>query len=296
MVDLSSDSLLSLPLIVSESIPSPVDPIEIVSPKKILLSYTHYIPQTKAFSSRLYRCDSFWSVHGKSTEGSFYFIGRRNVAAYSLSRGYVLRNHYLQFTLDGTNKSSFVRLSEEQTAIKAKSANKKSNINGYLNKAGKSYSIEKFSGGKLLFDTKFCKDPGNMNASSASVRGRLPNFLCDILLPLLKAKVVDITGHILYDIGALGTFEDIPISLHIHVSKSFFSLTEDILDGGRGLSSQYVLKDNNKEYSYGALIEAANDLLIWLTEGEAAIYTSRQQRQEVRLNDIVPTSIACLML
>jgi hypothetical protein len=231
---------------------------------------------------------NIWTIHKKSALANdrFYFIGRRNVTGYSLSQGYLMRHHYLIFALDGPSKASTMRAGNKNTSsVQTNKPNIKKSINGpngYLNKTNKSYSKDKFSGGKLYFNTEYYNMSNSKvpNKLIKNIRGRLPNSLCDVLLPLLRAELVDITGHISYDIGPVNTFEDVPISLHIHVSEYFFVLANESLSDISS-DSCYIERNNEREYQYGALIEAANDLLIWLSEGESAVHTSRLHRQEV---------------
>jgi SNF2 family DNA or RNA helicase len=228
----------------------------------------------------------------------FYFIGRRNIHGYALSRGYLVRDQCLIFTLDGHNAQALTiqrqynkaqiesegALYKEMSGLSSDSASSSTSkgwrgANSYLAKSTKSYQKDKFSGGKLLFDTKHFSDSSS-NTSVKDVRGRLPNALCDVLLPLLHAKIVDITGHVAYDIGPIETFQDIPISVQIYVTSEFFCLADDpYARSEASTSSFYQNSSGEMSYTYGALIEAANDLLIWLTEGDSALHSSRQIRQ-----------------
>ena len=74
------------------------------------------------------------------------------------------------------------------------------------------------------------KDVKEENKLLRNISGRLPNLLCDFFLPLINANLIEIRGHIAYDIGAVGIFVDVPISLHILVSKQFLMLTENSMN------------------------------------------------------------------
>lgn len=180
--------------------------------------------------------------------------------AYTLSSGYLTRNQSICFKLEGS-RGATKPVSKVTTLMKSTPA--------YFQR-GKSYSKDKFSGGKLFFETFY---DGPMDSSSrekhSNIRGRLPNILCDVLLPLLRAKVVDLRGHVAYDLGSTSTFHDVPISLHILVNEAFFRLSNGF-------------DESDTSYGIIALIEAANDLLIWLTDGDAALVTSRQSRSDAK--------------
>ena len=92
--------------------------------------------------------------------------------------------------------------------------------------------------------------------------------------------------HIAYDIGAVGTFVDVPISLHILVSKKFLMLTENSIHNKinkktSNKSFQNVLSNDNKnsnnekiqflenkrieteKENEKEIMDHANDLLLW---------------------------------
>ena len=219
----------------------------------------------------------------KKKDEIFYFLGRRSVFGYTLCSGYILRNQIVSLELGGKNNLSEKKeiLSNNENDMKKKKLNVFNNLqkNAIKNK-------DRFSAGKLMFrtviDNKDVQD-GN-NKLLKNISGRLSNFLCDFFLPLINANLIVLKGHIAYDIGAVGTFVDVPISLHILVSKKFLMLTENSIHNKINKKTsnkifQHVLSNDNKsnnneriQFLENKRIEAekekeimdhANDLLLW---------------------------------
>ena len=206
---------------------------------------------------------------------SYYLLGRRNVFGYTLRSGYVLRNQIIIIELGGkqnndndnyndndndnisnnddnnNNNNNNKTNDRNDNKINIKNIknikNSKKENNLYINNNLQKNIIknkDKFSGGKMMFHTII--DSTNVqqdNKLQKNVNGRLPNFLCDFLFPLISANLIDVKGHIAYDIGSVGIFVDIPISIHILVSNKFLMLTENnnnIINNNK----------NSKNYNY----------------------------------------------
>ena len=142
-------------------------------------------------------------------ETRFMLIGRRCATGYTLCGGFLLRHHKLDFTLEGTDSQG---LSKKNT----KSSAAVSVTSGSQYWAAKS-AKDKFSAGKLLFDTALDDlHNGTVDDALASkarnIKGRLPNHLCDFLVPLLQRKLITLSGHIAYDLGPIGTFQGVQSS------------------------------------------------------------------------------------
>jgi hypothetical protein len=188
-----------------------------------------------------------------------WLIGRRIALGYTLNAGIALRSHSLQFKFEGE----------------------------LLNKAkkGKQSHKQKFSAANLLFECDGI-------SKSQALTGRLSNLVCSFLVPLLQSHLIEVQGHIAYDIGPLGTFQDLPLSLQIIVRSEFFQLrrhgeqdsTEssdaETINSVSGSGSSSVVRSDHLH-----CIQAANDLLLWLAEGEAALITSRSAEKERKLKE-----------
>jgi hypothetical protein len=183
----------------------------------------------------------------RKTEKAAWLIGRRITLGYTLNAGIALRNHYLQFKFEGE------LLDKQKKTTKVKQQK------------------QKFSAANLLFES------GGI-AKAQALTGRLSNLLCSFLVPLLQSNLIELQGHIAYDIGPLGTFQDVPLSLQIIVRSEFFELRRH---GDQDLTPN----SNNPESAshpssavtseYLKCVEAANELLLWLAEGETALIASR---------------------
>eukprot|EP01041_Mallomonas_annulata_P009072 gene9072-18795_t len=126
-------------------------------------------------------------------------------------------------------------------------------------------------------------------------------------------------SHIAYDLGAIGTFQNIPLSLQIFVTSKFFSLQSTDSEtsttsngpisniGGEYsninnrknsfLNRKNVDVNTNTTSSNIGLNEAASRLLIWLTEGEKSVITqisasdpnfSGEIKDRIVMDDIEP--------
>ena len=152
-----------------------------------------------------------------------YFIGKKVLFGYSLSSGHINRSHKLTFTRE---EVSTIPLKAKKVKSDSISLPSKTHY-----KATVSKPKQKFSAAELIFSTAL--DPNSEAAldllsmsKNKPIRGRLPNNICDFLLPLMKKNIIRIWGNILYDIGPVNTFQDIPIVLYISVNQSIFSLVK----------------------------------------------------------------------
>ena len=251
---------------------------------------------------------SFSSSHESE---SYYLLGRRNVLGYTLCSGYLLRSQDVILELGGNqNDNNSGNNGKNSKNTDGNSNNDRDNLplkvikKNQNNNFNNSKSKDRFSGGKLMFRTvsyrektskiihdstrpisEFIEKLNKSKKPEKNINGRLPNILCDFLVPLLREKLIEIIGHISYDIGEVGIFVDVPINLHIIVSSKFLNLT--------GNDPILVKKKSNKnennsllrEESYddiniveikrmeeerkkakdkeNEIIEHANDLLLW---------------------------------
>ena len=180
-----------------------------------------------------------------------YLIGRRTAHAYTLSSGYAERCQSLTLILEDKGYQKAARGgSGGGTGTTAKS----SAGTGTLKR-------DKHAGAKLILEARKESDVGT--SDTGSFRSRLPNTLCDFILPLMQADLLMVSGHVAYDVGSVTLMQDVPVSLQIFVSVRLLDLTEP-----------GTLENKNSSH----LIEAANDLLLWLHEGEAAVAAVRKQR------------------
>jgi hypothetical protein len=118
-------------------------------------------------------------IQNKSPKNSFYFIGRRSVQGYTLASGYILRTQNLNFTLAKENGKEKGKGSNEVLTVKETAAVSKINNINHMKK-------KSFSGGKIMFNTVRAKAA---NDQARDVHGRLPNTICDFLVPLLRAGI-----------------------------------------------------------------------------------------------------------
>lgn len=177
----------------------------------------------------------------KPVQGSHYLLGRRTVLAYTLSSGYLLRNQGVRLDLggqhtkkgtgtgSGSHKGTFSDTSFEKPGKTIAELKKAATAAVYFNSLQKNVNSrrDRFSGGKLMFSTYFNDSLGEISKLQKNVNGRLPNILCDFLVPLMTAGLIEIQGHIAYDIGSAGVFVDVPLSLHIMISPDFLSLSDE---------------------------------------------------------------------
>ena len=177
------------------------------------------------------------SVSSKPLYGSYYLLGRRTVQAYTLSSGYLLRSQGVRLDLGGQHNkkntgshlgmpsdSSFDKPGKTTAQLK-----KTANAAVYFNGLQKNVNTRKdrFSGGKIMFSTYFNESLGEITKQQKNVNGRLPNLLCDFLVPLMTSGLIDVQGHVAYDVGGIGVFVDVPLSLHVMISPDFLSLSDE---------------------------------------------------------------------
>ena len=177
------------------------------------------------------------SISSKPLYGSYYLLGRRTVLAYTLSSGYLLRSQGVRLDLGGQHNkkntgSHLGMLSDSLFDKPGKTAaqlKKTANAAVYFNGLQKNVNTRKdrFSGGKIMFSTFFNESLGAISKQQKNVNGRLPNILCDFLVPLMTAGLIDIQGHVAYDVGSIGVFVDVPLSLHVMISPDFLSLSDE---------------------------------------------------------------------
>lgn len=130
---------------------------------------------------------------------------------------------------------------------------------------------------QLLFNVH---DSGQ-HVGKSILHGRFPGWLCDFLVPLLREGLVVISGHVCYDIGPVSTFQDIALTLHILITKRVFTTIDNS-------SVDYI----SSSPSVTLLEEAFNRLLVWLSEGEAAVITMINIESIGKGNKILPDSSA----
>ena len=177
-----------------------------------------------------------------------------------------------------------------------------SNSTTYFNTQKKLHSKDKFSGGKLIFKTKLYHPHAQQHTSASDrlkakdIQGRLPNIICDFLVPLLNHSLIDIIGHVLYDIGSISTFTDVHVSLSVLAHPTFFEYSSV-------LTAQMELIGSDSAVTHGAVTHGAvthgltsemidmkehiNSLLIWLQEGEWAIAASGAKTSGTGISSLV---------
>ena len=198
-------------------------------------------------------------------EVDYLFIGKRNIdESYTLTEGtYAVRQQSLGFRLEGNGTDS----SYNSKKKKSTSATKGSKLKVPGEVVAALSSKEKFSGGKLLFYT-FNQDNFKATSQQRDCEGRLPNWVCDFLVPLLRSKLVVLKGHVCYDRGAIKRFDYIPLCIHIYLSKNIFTLNS----GTGTLQIDKSITDD--------CLQDLSDLCLWLLEGKDACLASRHQRQK----------------
>ena len=130
---------------------------------------------------------------------------------------------------DLQNNNSDITIIESGKIKTQKQLKKLSNATVYYNALQKNGNKgkDRFSGGKMMFSTFFMEPSGAENKMQKNVNGRLPNFLCDFLVPLMSAGLIDVKGHVAFDVGCVGVFVDVCLSLHVMVSERFLSFSEE---------------------------------------------------------------------
>jgi len=185
--------------------------------------------------------------------GMNYFVGRRTCYAYTLSSGYAQRSQGLELLI------------EDGGYQKAPRGGARAAPKGAAAAAAAAAKRDKYAGAKLIVEASTSSShQGAAGQDAGAFRSRLPNTVCDFLVPLLQARLIAVRGHVAYDLGAITLMQDVPVSLQVFISEMFLDLTEAGTLANRTLSH---------------LIDAANDLLLWLHEGESAVVAVRKQRQ-----------------
>jgi hypothetical protein len=84
-------------------------------------------------------------------------------------------------------------------------------------------------------------------------------------------------------LGSIGTFQDVPLSLQIVVRSEFFQLNRHGENLESGNEDSQMVGSTSAEHLKN--VEAANDLLLWLSGGEAALIASRAAEKERKDKD-----------
>jgi len=259
----------------------------------------------------------------------FYFIGRRSIYGYTLVNGQALRSHSLRINIS-ESEASAASNSSNSSSSSSSSSSKKGGGGGGGGKgkkksaAGSSSSSsssgsggnnalaavagsvsgeghvkrDKYAGVRLQFET-FSENNSNSKTTPPStiLRGRLPSIICDCLIPLLAANLIQIKGHVTFDVGAVNFFVDLPLSLHVHVSERFldvtsphFNASSSSSDAGSLSSFLTTSSSSTSSINNAVLIEAANGLLLWLQEGEKALAVSREKDKKISSSLFAPVS------
>lgn len=229
----------------------------------------------------------------------FFLLGRRNVLAYTLSSGYLLRDQGVTLELGGQqnrkeSQNSNSDINSKEFSRNQKESKKSSSAAAYYNNLQKNGNKgkDRFSGGKLMFSTCYSEPCETRNKMQKNVNGRLPNFVCDFVVPLMTAGLIYVEGHVAFDVGCVGVFVDVCLSLHVMVSERFLSFTEEtsypvnsVTGGGGGgggndsnnshgdsssssssaptSRSHDALQGKAGEDSRRELVAHASDLLLW---------------------------------
>lgn len=165
----------------------------------------------------------------------------------------------LVFTLEDTTKN-ITKSKTLKLEKPSKSWNGSQNKNPFLTK-------KRFSAAELTFSTVVLNVNKQRPLDSKIVRGRLPNKVCDFLLPLLRSELITIEGNIAYDIGAVKKFQDVLIELSIFVDKNFFHLIE------------HHHLDYRKADADNIEVECLHNLLLWLSGGEIECIVDNKAKQ-----------------
>ncbi len=198
-------------------------------------------------------------------EIDYLFIGKRNTdESYTLTEGtYAVRQQSLGFRLEGNSADSGNNNKKKKSTNVTKGSKLK--VPGEVVAALS--SKEKFSGGKLLFYT-FNQDNFKATSQQRDCEGRLPNWICDLLVPLLRSKLIVLKGHVCYDRGVIKRFDYIPLCIHVYLSRNIFTLNS----GTGTLQIDKSITDD--------CLQNLSDLCLWLLEGKDACLASRHQRQK----------------
>ena len=200
----------------------------------------------------------------KEANDRYIFIGRRSCEeSYTLDDCYALRQQSLRFNLEGKAPSNM-------TGPRTKTKNSFVGNRLDVMAAGNFSSKEKFSAGKLLFETYLDTNEvlGSEKQQNKTCQGRLPNWLCDFLVPLLQEKIVELRGHVSFDRGYIKRFDYIPISMHIYIATSVLNRFSE----GR----KVLVKEET--YLSDFMAQNLNDLFVFLQEGKDGVTALQKQR------------------
>lgn len=112
-------------------------------------------------------------------------------------------------------------------------------------------------------------------------------------MPLLRKGFIAVKGHVAYDIGDIGTFQDVPLSVHIYVLDPLIEycrsdqMKEDkILGSAVGEENYQKVDEVNTEVS-----SALNDLFFWLRDGELEFLAQKSALMAQTEKDKIEKSI-----
>lgn len=168
----------------------------------------------------------------------YFFLGKRVTSCYSLSSGYLVRCQNIKISLEESSRTSFAN---------------KSN---------------KFSGGKIMVET-YVDNKFNESCSNArNIRCRLPNKLCHIMLPLLRLKLIDVRGHIWFDVGQISTFTDFYAMIYIFIRR-------DLLEHLNSKESSYLV-----DHFGDNIVEQVNAFFTWVYYGDMGLELLEEPKAE----------------
>lgn len=76
---------------------------------------------------------------------------------------------------------------------------------------------------KAASELLFSCDSGGDNSNGGSLQGRLPQWCCRFLVPLLKCGFIRLKASIAYDVGVVNTFDMVPVSLYVVATNDFLN-------------------------------------------------------------------------
>ena len=189
------------------------------------------------------------SSRSSSSSSALYFIGRRNVMGYTLEKGYGLRSYEMTLVLD--NIKDGVSGGGHNTA----------SITSFSNDANLSFKDTRFTSKKkgtlanfVAAQLKFICTSENKDAG---IKGRLPNQICSFLIPLMRRELITVKGHVAYDVGDVGNFTDVPISVQVFARPDLMTFC----------SENYIAESTQKKHEREEISALVTDLFIWLLHG-----------------------------
>lgn len=190
------------------------------------------------------------------TEHSFFLVGRRNVLAHTLCSGYLLRTQSVLIELGNQNTAQNNKSNKSNKSNSASTSAASVYYNNLKNNNGNAKK-DNFSGRNLMFSTYIERGQESQNKSLKNVNGRLPNILCDFLVPLIAANLISLKGHVAYDMGCVGVFVNVTLSIHILVSSEFFNLGDESYVGHNALNGN-IRGKREKDDSQHSNTQGAN--------------------------------------